>query len=98
MLSDEGRIREWFVTDSTKVDLAKVVVFPDLIDILLSFQFVLVNRVVYQSFFKGFKMHDTTSASNSNLVNFFERFHPRKTNVEALTVKFFMLLDFFGIY
>lgn len=72
MLPDEGRIGERFATDSTKVNLAEVIVFPDLVYILLGFQLVLVNHVVYQCLFKGFKMHGTTSASNSNFVNFME--------------------------
>lgn len=97
MLSDEGRIGEWFATDSAKVNLTKVIVFPDLVDILLGVHLVLVNHVVYQCLFKGFKMHGTTSASNSNFINFMERFHPRKTYVESLTVELFMLLHFFRI-
>lgn len=46
MLPDEGRIGECFATDSAKVDLAKVIVLPDLVDILLSVQLVFVNCVV----------------------------------------------------
>lgn len=97
MLPDEGRIGECFATDSAKVDLAKVIVLPDLVDILLSVQLVFMSCVVKQSFFKGLEVHATTSASDSNFVNFLKRFHPRKTNVESLGVEFFMLLHFFRI-
>lgn len=72
VLPDEGRVGEWFVTNSAVMDLAEIVLFPDLVDILLRFQLLLVYRVVIRRFFKRFELHVAGTASNRNFVDFME--------------------------